>query len=731
MNRNLTKFIEARAELAERRGLNWHVALDATGRASKEAAWDLTTLTGSVPPPVFRLRDFNYENKALAFLNQQLEINGSPALEMAALPNEWQDLIKAVAIDGCVIKRNKANHVLNQVIRPLRIVATAAVGAGPSDLTREQVELAIWLATSIQPRGTLASLTESAVRHVIDYRHLANRSPLLPAKPKAKLSNRVATQSRKDTGRTLRSRRDAEKLPDHKAFWELIRIVFTEKPKSFSDALRFVQLKLLILTGLRVGEVTSLPQAWKQTKEYLAIDGQPAGEHGGISQSIALKYFGEKQGANDSERQLLYPQIQHIPSLYEKTIEDCLAEAERLTEPLRETLQKQCHSDRLLPTFSLDEDVPVCDLLPYLSGNPYIYEDPDSLAMLEEYKNDFDPKWLQEIERFQRLASVDLRKLRNDVRVYFTRMRRDYEGCLPCRQPDGSLSERMNYADGRFRIGDVEDFMVEHMPTKIADKSSIKTTDGETLAPYQFLFIGPKRAVISERNDGALDVRKYFSVGRLTAPDLMRFLGDVKGSRGGETIFMKYAERDEDRKLTMNTHSLRHLQNTELFRLGIADTIITKRFGRRSVAQSHEYDHRTLAEELESVSVPETAEQILPDKARDVFRLIKSGKISGPIVAEFRHIQAQEGEDAAFRFLAGEADGFHSTPYGYCINSFTVDPCPKHLECFNGCRHLSISDMPEHRTNLETLRNQLHKAVRQIEEHPGQTIGREIGRAHV
>lgn len=33
--------------------------------------------------------------------------------------------------------------------------------------------------------------------------------------------------------------------------------------------------------------------------------------------------------------------------------------------------------------------------------------------------------------------------------------------------------------------------------------------------------------------------------------------------------------------------------------------------------------------------------------------------------------------------------------------------------------------MPEHRTNLETLRNQLHKAVRQIEEHPGQTIGRE------
>ncbi|NCA71721.1 MAG: hypothetical protein EOM91_16900 [Sphingobacteriia bacterium] len=41
----------------------------------------------------------------------------------------------------------------------------------------------------------------------------------------------------------------------------------------------------------------------------------------------------------------------------------------------------------------------------------------------------------------------------------------------------------------------------------------------------------------------------------------------------------------EDRRLTLQSHALRHLQNTELFRLGVADTIITKRFNRRSVAQ--------------------------------------------------------------------------------------------------------------------------------------------------
>jgi hypothetical protein len=58
-------------------------------------------------------------------------------------------------------------------------------------------------------------------------------------------------------------------------------------------------------------------------------------------------------------------------------------------------------------------------------------------------------------------------------------------------------------------------------------------------------------------------------------------------------LFAKYGETDDDRALKIESHMLRHLQNTELFRLGVADTIISKRFNRRSVAQSYEYDHRS------------------------------------------------------------------------------------------------------------------------------------------
>lgn len=78
----------------------------------------------------------------------------------------------------------------------------------------------------------------------------------------------------------------------------------------------------------------------------------------------------------------------------------------------------------------------------------------------------------------------------------------------------------------------------------------------------------------------------------------------------------------------------------------------------------------------------------------------------------------------AFEFLAAEADGFHATPYGHCINSFTVDPCPKHLQCFDGCNHLVATDIDRHRHNLEQTRAAMAKAIQEIKGRPP-AIGRD------
>ncbi|MDZ7514408.1 hypothetical protein U5F72_21675, partial [Stenotrophomonas muris] len=183
-------------------------------------------------------------------------------------------------------------------------------------------------------------------------------------------------------------------------------------------------------------------------------------------------------------------------------------------------------------------------------------------------------------------------------------------------------------------------------------------------------------------------VTRYISVGRPDTSLVNLSLGEQKSR---DTLFKRYGQSDDDKDLVLTSHTLRHLQNTELFRLGVADTVISKRFNRRSVAQSYEYDHRSLAEELDQLELPPDVEMALGEKASTVAKMIQSGKASGPIVDAFKKIQSAEGDTAAFEFLKVEADGFHATPYGHCLNSFTVDPCPKHLECFSGCRLLSAT----------------------------------------
>lgn len=98
--------------------------------------------------------------------------------------------------------------------------------------------------------------------------------------------------------------------------------------------------------------------------------------------------------------------------------------------------------------------------------------------------------------------------------------------------------------------------------------------------------------------------------------------------------------------------------------MGVADTIISKRYNRRSVAQSYEYDHRSLAEELEQISIPEDVELSLGEKATTVAKMIKAKKAAGPLVEAFLRIQANEGDMAAYEYLQVEADGFHATPMG-------------------------------------------------------------------
>ena len=95
--------------------------------------------------------------------------------------------------------------------------------------------------------------------------------------------------------------------------------------------------------------------------------------------------------------------------------------------------------------------------------------------------------------------------------------------------------------------------------------------------------------------------------------------------------------------------------------------------------------------------------------------MITSGVAKAPIAEEFRRIQREQGDARAFEFLAAEADGFHATPYGHCINGFTQEPCPKHLQCFGGCNHFVNTGLDQNVRNLRALAEKLEHSVAAIQ----------------
>jgi hypothetical protein len=272
-----------------------------------------------------------------------------------------------------------------------------------------------------------------------------------------------------------------------------------------------------------------------------------------------------------------------------------------------------------------------------------------------------------------------------------------------------------------FRVAELESYLRATIPTKLSDEKPLRLVDEALLYPHDFLFVAPKRMLIEERNGGICDLGLYFSLGRVDPVDLTLHLG----TRASPNLFTTYGGTDEERSFSLNSHSLRHLQTTELYRRGVSELLITKRFNRRTIAESRNYKHLTLSEDLEAIDVPAEAQKLLGGRAQETLHLIDSGALRGPLVDEFRRIQSTAGDDAALEFLVAEADGFHTTPYGYCLSSFMVEACPKHLECFNGCRYFAVSAEDQHRRNLERMIKTLQAALTRILELPEGHPGRE------
>jgi hypothetical protein len=729
MNPHYSAFIDLGKTLVREKELRWDMPLDETGAASDGIGWNLTVIAGDVPPPTHYLRDLGPDAKALAIVNAERAERGLTPLPRCPLSPAWQDLIKAAVAEQLLFKRNTTGHVMQHIARPLRVVATC-VEKDPWQLTVDDLLIAIRIGAAIQASGKLGDLVVGIVKVILDAQHLCDVGHLYPSLDSARMRTKSAIKakhiwSQDELRADLEARKRGERLPERRAFWELTRIVMTEKPRTFMDDLRFAAVRTMIVTGMRAGEVALLPVDWKRERTYLDSKGRPAGEAGGISTSLMARHFAEKQQDDESDSRILRENTQPVPDMFRALLTKTLDHVAKLTDPLRATLKLQCETGRLLPWYPADSLVPIIEIYTRLMGNPF-WLDIEQEPFIERYRDDFDPAVLVELYGYQleRRRSGDL-TLNMAVYQFGNRLvkaMREGKTDMRFRHGNGSpvsLLERMEWHATHLHVGELEEHIRLKTPTKVSDTTPLPFAVG-VVQPWEFLFVQPKRSLAEERNDGLCDVTRYMAVNRPDPTFIGQALGDSKDL---PSLFEKYGQTDEDRAMKIESHMLRHLQNTELFRLGVADTIISKRYNRRSVAQSYEYDHRSLAEDLDHIEIPQDIEIMLGEKASTVARLIKGGKASGPIVDAFRRIQATEGNIAAYEYLRAEADGFHATPYGHCLTSFTVDACPKHLECFEDCRHLSATDLPENRRNLIRLEGKFKHALESIKARPSTSIG--------
>lgn len=719
-NANFDQFVESMKDLAVKHAITWRIQLDPKGVAREGEEWNLREITKDGRPKKYVLKSFDLYSAGLD--DMAARNPGVPRRTDGPVSVEWQDFMKALTIEYLIVRKKSLSFIqgLSTAVRYLAAVSNKE----PWQVTAEDVKLTCELTDARQPSRGSSIILMGMMNTVVDRLHLADACPVMGLVNRRKAENKNQRSkfsfAKDKLAKALAERKAEEKLPEQRAFWEILRIVFTETPKTLNDALRFAMVKVLLFCGFRVGGVALIPLDWRRTRSYFDSKGQLAGDSGGISETLMLRHFPAKQGT-----QALYEDWHFVVELFREDLERTLVEVEQLTAPLRATLKSQYESGRLFPMYRPDQLVDAVEMYVRLTGNPIWADKPPKSVYecVERYRKTLDAAELAPLQELQRSEI----RLSPAVSRYFSQENR--ANGLILRDASGAPDESRGVQGKFLLISEVEDYVRNAVKTKLPDLADFTLDNGSKIAPWEMLFLLPKRAVGAGRGDTILDPSMTFSVGVADEALLMVSLGD--SSRTEQSLFAIYGQSGDDRMLKLRTHSFRHLQNTELFRLGIADTIITKRYNRRSVAESYEYDHRSLAEEMDQLELPDAWTEFLGDsKAVDVAKLIHAGRANGPLVREFRRILAEEGDEAALQFLVLEADGFHATPYGYCLNSFTVDPCPKHLECFTGCRHLSATNLPKNRSNLITLHGKLKAALKAAQARPSSSVGRDNQIAH-
>ena len=195
---------------------------------------------------------------------------------------------------------------------------------------------------------------------------------------------------------------------------------------------------------------------------------------------------------------------------------------------------------------------------------------------------------------------------------------------------------------------------------------------------------------------------------RVNLEDINRALGSDKKY---PSIFLRRSLTEADgTPIQLTSHQPRHWRNTIYHLTGMSNVQQALALGRKRLDQNATYQHTSIEEDT-AAHQDFLAFNSYQERIDFLHAGIKNRRIQGPLTDSYHALLLSKGPITAEGFLTVHATALHVTPFGGCIHDFSQAPCPKHLQCWNGCSHLHLMGTPSERTNLETQAANLTTAI--------------------
>ncbi|WPJ98282.1 hypothetical protein R6U79_13590 [Pseudomonas putida] len=195
---------------------------------------------------------------------------------------------------------------------------------------------------------------------------------------------------------------------------------------------------------------------------------------------------------------------------------------------------------------------------------------------------------------------------------------------------------------------------------------------------------------------------------KVTITDINHALGD--NERYASIFSRRLLTESDGSPIRLTSHQLRHWRNTIYHLTGLSDVQQALALGRKRLDQNVYYQHSTI-EENTAAHHDFLTFSSHHERIDFLHSGIRDKRIHGAVTDSYHALLLDKGITSAEAFLSVHATALHVTPFGGCIHDFSQAPCPKHLQCWNGCSHLHLMGTPTERANLQKQAESLTTAI--------------------